>query len=80
MDNLCENAFTEMLAMGDFQPRDEVLAFADEKTTDPSRVVGILSRLEPGTTVPIEIVRDWQGPDAASHRHPTSCYSDVPGR
>ena len=38
--------------------RDEVVAFADEKTTDPSRVVGILARLEPGTTVPIEIVRD----------------------
>jgi imidazolonepropionase-like amidohydrolase len=37
---------------------DEVVAFADEKTTDPSRVVGILARLEPGTTVPIEIVRD----------------------
>jgi imidazolonepropionase-like amidohydrolase len=38
--------------------RDEVVAFASEKTTDPSRVVGILARLEPGTKVPIEIVRD----------------------
>jgi hypothetical protein len=37
---------------------DEVVGFADEKTTDPSRVVGMLARMEPGTTVPIEIVRD----------------------
>jgi imidazolonepropionase-like amidohydrolase len=37
---------------------DEVVAFADEKTTDPSRVAGIVARLEPGTTVPIEIVRN----------------------
>ena len=37
---------------------DQVVAFAEEKTTDPSRVADILARLEPGTTVPIEIVRD----------------------
>ncbi|HTR62301.1 MAG TPA: amidohydrolase family protein [Candidatus Binataceae bacterium] len=36
---------------------DEVVTFANEKTTDPSRVVGILAGLEPGTTIPIEIVR-----------------------
>jgi membrane-associated protease RseP (regulator of RpoE activity) len=43
---------------GGLHTGDEVVAFADEKTTDPSRVAGILARLEPGTTVSIEIVRN----------------------
>jgi len=57
---------------------DRVIGFSNEKTTDPSRIAGILAGLDPGTTVPIQVVRGGQERvlEVRLEKHPDR----VPGR